>query len=155
MYLDKDTFKTVIDSTPLISIDFLVKNSKGNYLLGYRNNRPARGFWFVPGGRILKNETLANAFKRLCKNELGIEAIIQQAKLIGPFDHFYDDYVFGEGVSTHYVALGFLIDIDIDIDIDSLPNDQHNQYAWFSEEEVMVQEDVHKHSKWYLDSNAT
>jgi colanic acid biosynthesis protein WcaH len=53
LFLDDTTFKTVIASTPLISIDLVVKNTKGEYLLGYRNNRPAQGFWFVPGGRIL------------------------------------------------------------------------------------------------------
>jgi colanic acid biosynthesis protein WcaH len=39
MFLDDTTFKTVIASTPLISIDLVIKNTKGEYLLGYRNNR--------------------------------------------------------------------------------------------------------------------
>ena len=72
MYLEKETFKTVIGATPLIAIDLLVKNSAGQYLLGYHNNRPAQGYWFVHGGRILKNESIAEAFKRLCLHELGI-----------------------------------------------------------------------------------
>ena len=58
---------------PLISIDLLVQNEHGEYLLGLRNNRPAQGYWFVPGGRVLKNETLDGAFKRLTFEELGIE----------------------------------------------------------------------------------
>ncbi|WP_338062250.1 NUDIX domain-containing protein [Vibrio variabilis] len=70
MYLDKETFTTVIESTPLVSIDLLIENSKGQVLLGLRNNRPAQGFWFVPGGRILKNEKLDDAFMRLCQEEL-------------------------------------------------------------------------------------
>jgi colanic acid biosynthesis protein WcaH len=37
------TFKTVISSTPLISIDFVVKKSGGKVLLGKRTNRPAKG----------------------------------------------------------------------------------------------------------------
>jgi colanic acid biosynthesis protein WcaH len=40
MFLSENTFETVIASTPLISIDLVVKNSQGQYLLGYRNNKP-------------------------------------------------------------------------------------------------------------------
>ena len=58
MFLDKNTFSTVIASTPLVPIDLVVKNHQSQVLLGQRLNRPAQGFWFVPGGRILKNEFL-------------------------------------------------------------------------------------------------
>jgi colanic acid biosynthesis protein WcaH len=64
MFLEKDTFKTVIASTPLVSIDLVVTNQNGEALLGKRLNRPAKDFWFVPGGRILKEESLAAAFRR-------------------------------------------------------------------------------------------
>ncbi len=148
MFLDDTTFKTVIASTPLISIDLVVQNTKGEYLLGYRNNRPAQGFWFVPGGRILKNETMDDAFIRLCKNELGASLTRQQAKFIGPFEHFYPDYVFGEDVTTHYVVLGYALTIDIDLA--SLPQDQHNQYRWANKAQLLADEKVHIHSKWYF-----
>ena len=72
MYLDKQTFSTVIKSSPLVSIDLVVINPDGQALLGQRLNRPAKGFWFVPGGRILKNESLGNAFKRLTLEELSL-----------------------------------------------------------------------------------
>ena len=41
MFLDKDTFTTVIKSTPLVSIDLVVKNKHGQALLGQRLNKPA------------------------------------------------------------------------------------------------------------------
>ncbi len=50
-WLDRDTFKTIIDTTPLVSIDLLLRNAQGQILVGKRVNRPAQGFWFVPGGR--------------------------------------------------------------------------------------------------------
>ena len=145
MLLDETTFKTVIASSPLISIDLVVKNTKGEYLLGYRNNRPVQGFWFVPGGRILKNETMDDAFIRLCQDELGASLTRQQAVFLGPFEHFYDDYVFGEDITTHYVVLGYALTIDIDVT--HVPQDQHNQYAWFNANEMHLREDVHSHSK--------
>ncbi|MBJ6922853.1 GDP-mannose mannosyl hydrolase, partial [Vibrio cholerae] len=46
--LDELTFKTVVASTPLVSMDLIVRNRYGQVLLGLRTNRPAQGFWFVP-----------------------------------------------------------------------------------------------------------
>lgn len=67
MFLDKKKFTQVIDVTTLASIDLVIINSPGQILLGKRGNRPAQNYWFVPGSRICKNETLINAFKRLTK----------------------------------------------------------------------------------------
>ena len=60
MFLDVDTFSTVISSTPLISIDLIVKNKSKKVLLGKRVNEPAFEFWFVPGERVFKDESLSN-----------------------------------------------------------------------------------------------
>jgi colanic acid biosynthesis protein WcaH len=148
MFLDESTFKTVISNAPLISIDLVVKNSQGQYLLGYRTNRPAKNYWFVPGGRIHKNESMDAAFLRLTEAELGSKLVRQSARFLGPYEHFYDDYVFGQDVSTHYVVLAY--EIIIDIDIDNLPAEQHSQYQWFEQSELMERDDVHQHSKWYF-----
>lgn len=148
MYLEKEIFETVIESTPLISVDLVVKSSEGKYLLGYRTNKPAKGAWFVPGGRIFKNERIDDAFTRLCQNELGLSFSRKQAHFLGAYEHFYDDCVFGEHISTHYVVLGY--EIIVDISIEGLPNEQHNQYQWFTLEELLLHDNVHKHSKWYL-----
>jgi hypothetical protein len=48
MFLSQEDFATVVRSTPLISIDLIVENERGEFLLGKRTNRPAQGFWFVP-----------------------------------------------------------------------------------------------------------
>lgn len=72
MWLTDETFRTVLASTPLVSIDLVVENSAGEILLGQRLNRPAQGFWFVPGGRIQKSESLDAAFRRLTRGELGL-----------------------------------------------------------------------------------
>lgn len=148
MFLDNNTFETVIDSTPLISIDLVVKNQQGQSLLGFRTNRPAQNYWFVPGGRIQKNESMKNAFTRLCQNELGLTYTIAQATFLGPYEHFYDDSVFGEHVSTHYVVLGYEITVD-EFEL-SLPTAQHSRYQWFDVNSLLKQNNVHQHSKWYF-----
>ena len=151
-WLDKDTFKTIVDTTPLVSIDLLVRNSQGQILVGKRNNRPAQGFWFVPGGRILKNERLAEAFARLAEVELGIRLDIADARYLGLYEHFYEDSIFtddGDNVSTHYVVSGF--EVILPDGYSALPYEQHNEYRWLLEGEFLASEEVHVHSRWYVD----
>lgn len=152
MFLDKATFTTVIDSTPLVSIDLVVINEHGQTLLGERLNRPAQGYWFVPGGRILKNESLKIAFKRLTLDELGYELNIEDAELLGPYDHFYDDSVFGDQIKTHYVAIAYIVRVSVK-QLSNLPiNEQHGCYKWFDMDALSNNEQVHIHTKWYFDA---
>ena len=152
MFLEQKTFETVIDSTPLVSIDLVVLNENNEVLLGQRLNRPAEGFWFVPGGRILKNESLVNAFKRLTLNELGIELELSIAELLGPYDHFYDDCVFNDKIKTHYVAIAYALRLRKQ-KLDVFPlNKQHAAYKWFSSDELLKSPTVHKHTKLYFEA---
>lgn len=150
MFLDKETFSLVVRSTPLVSIDLVIENAQGQTLLGLRNNRPAQGFWFVPGGRVLKGESLKDAFLRLCQDEVGLEVNIEDAVPLGSYEHFYDDSVFGESITTHYVVLAYKIKTEQMLT--SLPKLQHSDYAWFTNREILEGESVHKHTKWYFTS---
>lgn len=141
----------VLDSTPLVSIDLLVEDEQGRFLLGYRKNRPAQHYWFVPGGRIQKNESLASAFKRLTKQELGTEFSIEQATLLGPFDHFYDDCVFGSDISTHYVVIAYKLKAT---DFPSLPDQQHSDYRWYPASEILLDANIHQNTKAYFAINS-
>jgi len=58
MHLDDKKFLEIADLSPLVSIDLIVYNDKNKVLLGKRANRPAKDYWFVPGGRIRKNEKI-------------------------------------------------------------------------------------------------
>lgn len=154
MFLEQSTFSTVIANTPLVSIDLVVTNANGQVLLGQRLNRPAKNYWFVPGGRILKNEPLAEAFKRLTLDELGQEFTITQATLLGVFDHFYTDNVFDDDVSTHYVAIAFTLQLDFPLA--NLPLAvQHDGYQWFDLPSLLAAPKVHRHTKWYFDKTYT
>ncbi|MCJ8315007.1 MAG: NUDIX domain-containing protein, partial [Saccharospirillaceae bacterium] len=105
--------------------------------------------WFVPGGRILKDETMADAFNRLIQVELNVKnKSINDSQLIDVFEHFYADNFSGDEFSTHYVVIGRSINLDIDLML--LPVDQHNDYKWFDETALLNDETVHKHSKCYF-----
>ena len=63
--LDHFTFIEVVKNSPLVSIDLIVRNAQNEVLLGLRNNEPAKNYWFTFGGRIYKNERIAQAFQGL------------------------------------------------------------------------------------------
>ena len=142
--LDDQTFKTVIISTPLISIDLLVKKDN-KILLGKRINKPAQDYLFSIGGRVYKNEAIDNAMMRIAKNELNIELKLTP-RFIGVFEHFYDDSIY-QDVSTHYVNLAYEIEIEETL---NLPNEQHNEYQWLTIDELLESKQVHKYVKYYF-----
>lgn len=80
-HLPLNDFATVVRSAPLVSIDLVVVRNHSHILLGQRSNRPAQGYWFVPGGRIYKNETMQQATQRIAESEIGITPDFIQTSL--------------------------------------------------------------------------
>ncbi|MCW8840450.1 MAG: GDP-mannose mannosyl hydrolase [Gammaproteobacteria bacterium] len=146
--MERSLFSAVVANTPLVSIDLVVRNPSGEVLLGLRTNRPAQGTWFVPGGRIRKDEAIRDAFMRLTEVELGRAIPQAEWQFLGVYEHFYPDNFSGDGFSTHYVVLGY--EIRLDIDVASLPKEQHSDYRWWGVDEMLASDEVHLHSKWYL-----
>ena len=120
---------------PLVSIDLVVVDSDQRILCGYRVNQPARGSWFVPGGRIRKGEVLDRAFERIASVELGEGRWSRaDATLLGVFEHLYDtNFAEAASITTHYVVLAHRIDVD---DRPDPPDDQHSEYRWLSAAEA-------------------
>jgi colanic acid biosynthesis protein WcaH len=146
MFLKKDVFSTVIKNTPLISIDLIIENDKGQILLGKRVNEPAFGYWFVPGGRVFKDESLDDTFQRTVKEELNLNIQRKDAIFDKTYEHFYENNVFNDRFSTHYIVLAHRIKID------TLPmvNNQHSDYKWFEVDELLQDKNVHKYTKDYF-----
>ncbi len=149
--LNSNTFKTIVIHTPLVSIDLIICNSKKQILLGLRTNRPAQGYWFVPGGRICKDETFDVAFQRLTKNELGVTYDRKDKKFIGYYQHFYQNNFSDEDFTTHYVVISYLIEQDIEIN--SLPLEQHKYYKWWDINKILSSPEIHENTKAYFLNN--
>lgn len=147
--IDDRRFLEIIESTPLISIDLILENRTGMILLGKRVNRPAQRYWFVPGGRITKNERLADAIERISSSELGVKMSISDVQLLGAFDHIYNDNYFGEeGVNTHYVVLAYMVKTQNDLKI--VPDNQHSEIKWWSKRDLLNSSNVHQNTKTYF-----
>jgi len=147
--LEPDDFANVIRLAPLAAIDIIVRSPDGRVLLGRRNNEPAKGCFFVCGGRITKNETLAAAFRRIALAELGLERNIQDARFLGVGEHFYPTNNFAQaGFGTHYVVLAY--ELTARLELASLPASQHGQYVWQTEAELLNCPEVHQNTKAYF-----
>jgi len=147
-WLDQQTFRNVVQNTPLVAMDLIVENRTGEILLGQRCNAPAKEKWFVPGGRITKDETIPTAFLRLTEAELGVALPMEQAAFHGVYEHHYPDNVFDDSFSTHYVVLAYRLVVDLELH--QLPADQHKAYRWWEEEALLGAEAVHPYTKWYF-----
>ncbi|MEO0836741.1 MAG: GDP-mannose mannosyl hydrolase [Cyanobacteria bacterium J06642_3] len=146
--MEKNEFAFIVKNTPLISIDLVIVDNRGKILVGLRNNEPARGKWFVPGGRIYKNESIESAFSRISSAELGISLEIKKAEMLGVFEHIYDtNFANSPGFGTHYVVLAYRVYVP-DVIVD-LPQDQHRNYLWITEQDL-EKIDVHPNTEAYF-----
>jgi colanic acid biosynthesis protein WcaH len=147
MSLANQDFARIIEATPLVSIDLVLRNPQGEILLGRRRNRPAQGFWFVPGGRIRKNERTQEAFRRIAQTELGIA--LAPGRLLGVFDHMYENNYFGmPDLSTHYVVIACEAALGADCVLRA--DEQHAELQWWPVEQLLASADVHDNSKLYF-----
>lgn len=149
--LSSEDFKHLVRSAPLFSIDLVVLNQQNQILVGKRKNAPAKGYWFVPGGRVFKGESLVEAFSRITRTELSLKFDYLSATQLGIYDHFYSDSVFGDDISTHYINAPYLIQLPEETVLD-LPTAQHQEYRWISLEELNQGETVHQYSKVFSQS---
>ena len=149
MYLTEEKFLDVIKATPLVSIDLIVRNSAGDVLLGRRVNRPARDFWFVPGGRIRKNEPISDAICRIADSELSLSIALENLRFTGVFEHYYRDNVYNHpGINTHYVVL--LYEYQLQESIPFKKDNQHSRLKWWKVSNLLDCPEVHENTKAYF-----
>ena len=152
MRLPLDTFLEVVRHTPLISIDLVVRDAAGTILVGLRNNRPAQDCWFVPGGRICKDERIADAIRRIAEEELGTVVTLDDATPLGVFEPLYPDNAGGqEGFGTHYIVLAY--SVSVEVSALKLDRAQHREYRWRTATELLVDDTVHANTKAYFESS--
>ncbi len=148
MVLKREKFHKLVELGPLVSIDLIIKNTDAEVLLGRRRNPPAKNYWFVPGGRIRKLETMCECFARITRCEIGVEISIDKSRLIGAFEHIYEDSIVSEIIPTHYISLGFEVLIEDESIADI--SEQHSDFLWASEQEIFSNPEVHENVKRFF-----
>jgi ADP-ribose pyrophosphatase YjhB (NUDIX family) len=84
--------------TPIVAVGAFVFDREGRVLLVERAKPPGEGLWTVPGGRLERNETLAQAVAREVREETGL--IVEVGALACVVERMGDDF--------HFVILDYL-----------------------------------------------
>lgn len=133
MKIPENIWKICIENNPIFAIDLVIHNKKYGMLTGKRINEPAKGKYFVPGGRIFKNETREDAFERIAKSETGLDLKFIDSKPIGIFEHFYQNSKWEEeDIKTHYIIEARYISINSKIEKFINLDNQHNDFLWLN-----------------------
>ncbi|KXA97106.1 hypothetical protein AKJ37_03730 [candidate division MSBL1 archaeon SCGC-AAA259I09] len=141
-HIPDDLFEDFLSCMPQVSVElFLIHN--GKVLLAKRRNKPLKGEWFWPGGRLYKGEKLKNAARRIAREELGIEVKIE--KRLGVYCHFWNESPFEKVESVHTVNVVFQVRSNKNIENIEL-DEQHEDYRLVSG----IEPDLHEYVKRYM-----
>jgi len=148
-FLPLQTFKNVVKNSPLTALDLIIFNDENKILLGKRNNAPAKDYYFVPGGRIFKEESLSEALERISYKEICVKFKKSRAKFIGLYEHFYNDNIFNDpNISTHYIVIAVMIKLLSSEKI--MPDEQNENFIFMTKKELLNSNKVHKYTKNYF-----
>lgn len=109
-FIPNDLYAQIMEVLPILCVDVLLYNSKGQCLLVKRANEPLKGQWWVIGGRVLKGETLKQAAIRKVKEETGL--IISSVKPVGYYEEISHTNRFGSITPLHAVSAVFSAVVD-------------------------------------------
>lgn len=113
-----DQYMKIKEQMPLPCVDLLVIH-EGRLLLLLRNNEPGKDLWFTPGGRILRNETLEEAVKRVLEKETGLTPLsIEQ---VATMTHHWP--------TTHTVTTYYKVTVPTD---NVTLNNEHRDHKWLT-----------------------
>jgi colanic acid biosynthesis protein WcaH len=149
--LNPEDYQDAIKKTQIVSVDLLVRNHEGKYLVGLRKNKPAQGTYFIPGGRVYANETIRMGLQRVARDELGIDVSTVECEFRGVYEHVYPDNFTSDDFGTHYVVFAYHIELagSCPVLLSEKMADQHHDFMWLSAPEMRSHPDVHEYTKLY------
>lgn len=71
MWINDNLYQSILANIPIVCVDVAIIKSN-QVLLVRRNREPAKGEWWLPGGRLYKNESLSACAVRKAQEETGI-----------------------------------------------------------------------------------
>ncbi len=69
--LPEEIFLFLSRMTPMVNVDLLIKDDKGQTLLTWRDDKHWQPGWHIPGGIIRYKEKIADRIQAVAKGELG------------------------------------------------------------------------------------
>lgn len=105
-----EQYHRIIEVLPILCVDVIVTNTRGEYLLIRRANEPLKGEWWVIGGRVLKGETLEQAAVRKVLEETSLN--VQAVHPVGYYEALSQENPFGLDPRLHAVSVVFSTVVD-------------------------------------------
>jgi colanic acid biosynthesis protein WcaH len=99
-HIEEPLYRRIVESLPIVCVDLLARKDN-DYLLVKRTNEPLKGEWWVPGGRILKDEPVLEAVKRKLWSETGL--VMLHPRFVGFYEDAYPTSHYG--VPCHAISL--------------------------------------------------
>lgn len=120
-------YKQILSVMPVICVDVVIRNDKGQYLLVRRENEPLKGEWWVVGGRMLHGEAARHACVRKTLDEVGLA--ITDLHFLGFYEDVFDKNSFQVPGPYHTLSLVFETCVT---EVQSIQlNSQHSDWNWF------------------------
>jgi colanic acid biosynthesis protein WcaH len=119
MKLPIEFYKKIVDVLPILCVDAVIVD-KSKFLLIKRKQKPRKGKWWVPGGRVLKGETAEVALKRKVREEIGINVKVLMP--LGYYEEHFKENEFGLKSGIHTLSIVFLatpLSLDIKLNNES------------------------------------
>lgn len=99
--LPKNKFDLIYSKVPRLCIEVVIKTPQG-ILLTLRDIPPGKGRWHLPGGTVMYGESLAEAVKRVAKDEVGVD--VEIVKSFAPLEWTKPHNSFLHTVSIPYLV---------------------------------------------------
>jgi len=104
--LPQEMFYFVSQLTPLINVDLLVKNKKGQTLLTWRDDEFYGPAWHIPGGIIRFKESFEERIQQVALTELGCSVRCSDAPI-----HVTNMINTERDIRGHFISLLFICEL--------------------------------------------
>ena len=125
---------------PIFCIDFLI-NCEEEFLLLKRNEEPLKDVFWLPGGRLKKDETIDSFSKRVQSREIG--RYFKNYNLIGFSNYFFSKSEYSR--ATHTPTL--LFEIILNNKFTPVIDQTHKEYKWSKDLPIELTENLIKFEK--------
>ena len=141
MYIPEKKFREIEKLMPFASFNAIIVDSEGRVLVMKRNNEPAKGLYWFPGGRIKIGQSFEEALKEQIQEETGLDwSEVEIVKVASVSSSVFK--------TRHYVETNFLLRKLSNSKIRL--NQEHSDFKWVDSKELNSEEFV-PYLKWALD----
>src|SRR3989344_8353561 len=136
--IPESLYREILRNMPICCVDIVIKSENG-ILLVYRKNEPAKDTWWLPGGRIYKNEKMEDAVLRKSFEETGLKVKIK--KQIGAYETIFDKNPFDNSFGVHSINICFVVEA---LNHEAKLDNQSSSFKWINKIESNLPDYVKK-----------